>query len=271
VNDVTRALVNAGKLAEVEVIRADIRAKQDERSIQNAESDLNQALNNAEDFLWLPPGQSIVLTSPLIYVPFTIPLNALIKAAIRYNPELQIAKQEVTLAEIDVRVARESNRPQINTSGAYVETRNRTDGSAAVDPYGWNLAVEIDWPLFDATQTRLATKQRQLSLSTARRHYEDVERRLRVNVENAYLEIERTEQQIADFQPQKDSADRNVRAIRLQYRNGLTRLTDVFDAENQMRDLDLEYLQLLVSFNKARDGLNIIVGTDLSSITGELR
>jgi outer membrane protein TolC len=87
-----------------------------------------------------------------------------------------------------------------------------------------------------------------------------------VAVENAYLEVKRTEEQIADFGPQKDAAERNVRAIRLQYKNGLTRLTDVFDAENQMRELDLEYLGLLVAFNTARDRLKVLIGTDLDEL-----
>jgi hypothetical protein len=52
----------------------------------------------------------------------------------------------------------------------------------------------------------------------------------------------------------------------------LTRLTDVFDAENALRDLELEYLGLLVNFNTARDQLNVLVGVDVNELSrGRLR
>jgi outer membrane protein TolC len=67
------------------------------------------------------------------------------------------------------------------------------------------------------------------------------------------------------------AAQRNVNAIRLQYRNGLTRLTDVFDAENELRDLELEYLGLLVNFNTERDRLKTLVGKDLNELNEAAR
>jgi outer membrane protein TolC len=131
--------------------------------------------------------------------------------------------------------------------------------------------VGVDWPLFDGTQTKLRTRQAEISLLNTKRSLENSTRQLKVDVENAYLEIKRVEEQIADFEPQRVAAQRNVNAIRLQYRNGLTRLTDVFDAENELRDLELEYLGLLVNFNTERDRLKTLVGKDLNELNEAAR
>jgi outer membrane protein TolC len=267
VHDTTRALVRAGKLAEVELIRADISARQDGRRIQNAENDLEKAMNEAKDLISLPTEQTISLTSKLTYEPFKFPLDRLIKLAIEKNPDVQTSRRQVEVSEIALKRTRERDNPQLNTSGSYSLTRDRSDSTLPINPYSWNVKLGVDWPIYDADQTRLQTKQSEISYLNSKRSYENRIRQLTVDVQNAYLEVKRSEEQIADFEPQKLSAERNVQAIRLQYKNGLTRLTDVFDAENQLRDLELEYLRLLVTFNTARDQLKVLVGTDLSDLT----
>lgn len=170
------------------------------------------------------------------------------------------------LNEIDLKDTREGDNPRVNATGRYERVRERSDSEAPLEPYNWTVGVGMEWALFDASQTRLKTRQSEVSLENSRRSYENAERQLRVDVENAYIEIKRAEDQISDFEPQRMAAQRNVNAIRLQYRNGLTRLTDVFDAENELRDLELEYLGLLVNFNSSRDRLKVLVGKDLSTL-----
>lgn len=271
VNDVTRALVRAGKLAEVEAVRADIRAKKDYRRIQNSESALEKALNEARDFLYLPHDSEIKLTSQLTYTPFRLSLEKLTASALQHNPDLRTSERSIHLREIDLKNTRETDNLQLSAVGTYERTRNRSDGIGPVDPYSWTVGVDATWPIFDATQTRLKTQQAEVSLLNSKRSYENQSRDLKVDVENTYLEIKRVEEQISDFETQRTAAQRNVNAIRLQYRNGLTRLTDVFDAENELRDLELEYLNLLVNFNTARDRLKVLVGRDLNTLEEKSR
>ena len=263
VNRATRALVRAGKLAEVELVRADIRAKRDVRRIQNSESTFQKALLEAKDLAGLPADAGVDLTTPLSYQPFTVPLTRIIELAKANNQALLNARRSLELARLSLARTREGDRPALAASGNYSLTRSRPDAGTPLDPTSWTVGLSMDYPLFDATQTRLRTRQAEAALTTARYAYEQQDRDLQVTIKNAYLELKRTEDQIADFQPQREAAERNVRAIRLQYENGLTRLSDVFDAENELRDLELEYLGLLVSFNTARDRLSTLVGLEI--------
>lgn len=266
VTETTQALVRAGKLPQVEMVRAEIRARRDERQIRNSENDLEKAMNRARDLVSLPSSQRIKLTSKLVFEPFKASVDDVIKAAMRTNPDVRSARRGVEFAQIAYKRALESDNPGLNATGSYSLTRDRSDPDAPVDPHGWTVGVGVSWPLFDADQTRLRSRQAELSLRGARRQEESAQRDVRLSIENAFLDIDRARQQIEDFGPQRESAERNVRAIRLQYKNGLTRLTDVFDAENQLRELDLEYLNLLVAYNRACDTLKLLVGADVEQL-----
>ena len=264
VHQITKALVRAGKRAKVEALRADIRAKTDLRRIQNVENDFEKELNEAKDLILFPTDKPIRLTSKLTYTPFKIKLNRLISLGLQSSPSLNISKRRVELAELSLQSTKEGNRPDVDLNGRYSKTIDNSDNAA--DPESWNVGVDLSWPIFDATQTRLQKKQSEISLRDTKRSYETDERQLKVDIENAFLDIKRTEEQIKDFKAQRKNATQSLKAIRLQYKNGLTRLTDVFDAENQLRDLDLEYFGLLVDFNTARDRLNILIGQDVSKL-----
>jgi outer membrane protein TolC len=262
----TNALVRAGKLANVELTRARIRAQRDRRRIANAESALQQAQNEAKDVILLPPSANLILTTPLRYDPMKLTLDELWEAARANNPSLLNRKRDVRLSELSLQRTREGDRPQLNAEGTYTQTLDRADAAHPREPDSWSTRLSLQWPIFDATQTRLRSLQAQVALTNATRTLENDERQLRVSLENAYLELKRTEDQILEFGVERETAQANLRAIRLQYENGLTRLSDVFDSENELRDLELEYLGLLVNFNVSRDRVGRLVGKDLAEL-----
>lgn len=63
--DTSRALVNAGRYAPVELNRAQLRYTREQRLISNAKTTLNQALNQLKQFVQLPPSTEVVLTTRL--------------------------------------------------------------------------------------------------------------------------------------------------------------------------------------------------------------
>jgi len=266
VHKITRALVNAGKKAKVELLRADIRAKSDLRRIQNVENSYQKSLNSAKDFVLISAEREVRLISDLKYIPFKIKLKPLIKVALEENPSLRNARRNVTLSKISLQRTKEGNRPDLDLTGTYTKTLNRSDPNAPIDPYSWSVQMGLTWPIFDATQTKLSVRRQEISLRNTKRNSEDQKRNLKVDIKNAYLDVKRTEEQIKDFSKHRESGVKSLNATRLQYKNGIARLTDVFDAENQLRDLALEYLGLLVEFNVARDRLSLLVGRDITQL-----
>ncbi|MBI2915410.1 MAG: TolC family protein, partial [Elusimicrobia bacterium] len=256
---ITQALVEAGKTAPVELTRAQINYKLDERRVRNAEIATQQTLNSFKNLVLIPETQEVKLTSKLQYVPQQLSLKALQDYAIAHRLDLQNSQMNVTLSEIGLKETKETNRPQLATNASY-----KYDTQVTGDrPESWDVSASMDWNFFDSRINALRIKEKVLSLENTRRQLDSLRRQILVEVQNGYLEFVRTDEQIADFAETRKQAENNLSAVRLRYERGLDRLIDVFDAESKLRDLDLEYLSLLVSYNKSVDKLGILIGAKL--------
>ena len=78
---------------------------------------------------------------------------------------------------------------------------------------------------------------------------------IKVDVSNGYLNIKNLEGQLVDFDAARKLGAENLRAVRYRYSSGMDRLIDVFDADNEMHDQELEYLGVLINYHGARDQL----------------
>lgn len=263
--NITKALVDAGKTAPVELTRAQISLKLDERRLRNAEIATQQTINNFKNLILLPEEQPVNLTTQLQYVPAKFTLKFLQDFALTNRLDLQNTKTNFTLAQISLKESKETNRPQLNTTFSYKYDTLITNEK----PESWSVAGSLDWSLFDFRINALKVKQSKIALENAKRQLDQSSRAILVEVQNGYLELSRSEEQIADFAETRKQAENNVSAVRLRYERGLDRLIDMFDAESKLRELDLEYLNLLLSYNKARDRLGFLVGRKLDEIVME--
>ena len=63
-----------------------------------------------------------------------------------------------------------------------------------------------------------------------------------------------------------EQARRNVDVERLRFQQGLVQLTDVFDAQTSLRNVESQYLNLLVQFNENKDALSTLIGADVETL-----
>jgi len=260
--DVTQALVDAGKLAPVERMRAKIVVQTDTRQLENTTVSRDQALLQAKNFIYWPFDEPVHFTTRLQFRPFSVSLDRLVEYAMLHNPELRTLQRNQELARLTTQTAMETTRPtfSLNSGYSYVQADPLTV------THGWTLGGTANWLFFDSFVTRDKVRQARIAEAVADLNRADSERTIRVNVESAYLDVKRTEKQIVDFQSSREQAHHDVEVVRLRFQNGLERLIDVFDAENSMRDLDNEYLGLVVQFNQSKDKLTQLVGTDVERL-----
>lgn len=255
--DITQALVTAGKKAAVETMRARIRKQTDDRQLQNALVSRDKALTRAIHFIAFPTDQPVHFTSKLNFRPFRPSLERLMMYAMEHRPLLRTLRRNQELARLAVQETQDTTRPELalNTSYGYNELH-------PVVAHRWSLGGTVSWLFFDSFVTSTRTRAARWEEFVAKLNLSEAERVLKVNVTNAYRDVKNAERQIVDFQSSREQARHNVDVIRLRFQNGLERLIDVFDAENDMRNLDHEYLNLLVGYNRAVDSLSELIGGD---------
>ncbi len=259
--DITQALVQAGKKAPVETMRAKIRTQDDERQLQNVTVSRDKAISVAKNFIFFPLDQPLHFTSQLDFRPFPLPLDRLVDYALQHSPQLKTLHRDQELALLAMQESKEPTRPALSVNSTYGYNEL---GSAVT--HSWTLGGGASWLFFDSFVTADSVRIAKINQFVANLNLANAERTLRVNVQNAYLDVKNAEKQIKDFQSSREQARRNVDIIRLRFQNGLERLIDVFDAENDMRNLDNEYLGLLVSYNEAKDNLSQLIGGDVETL-----
>ena len=263
---ITKALVEAGRLASIELTRSTLRLQQDNRRYKNAETVLKQAINDTLEFSSLPIGTEVKFTSRLGFVPLTISLDTLTDYALQHRPDYVAAKNALALAQLSVTEATEAN----NASLSAVASVSRSDSGSGTPPNtiskSWSGGLSLSWPLFDSGITGLRVRSAKNNLENEKVSFQGLERNIRTEVTNAYLDVKRTEEQMGDLEDSKKQAQQSVTAVRVRYQNGRDRLIDVFDSEQQLRDLELEYLNIVISAHLAKDSLSLLVGAPLSEI-----
>jgi outer membrane protein TolC len=280
---ITQAMVNAGRVAPIELNRAEIRFHDDERSLQNARVAYWQILNQAKDRVGVARDTVVVFTSTLTYTPFDASLEKLIEYAYIHQPGIRSARRNMELSEISLREAQEGIRPHFTLTGtgglvdatgtpALQQTTTilglptTTGGTIADYEKSWSAQIGFSWPFFDSHKTYYTVLSVRESLEIARLQLQAQERNTQVQVSNAYVDIKRTEEQILGYDVNRIQSMENVRIVKARYRQGLDRLIDVFDAEDQSRAIDLEFLNLLFTYTRSVDAVSQLIGGDARKV-----
>lgn len=171
---ITRALVTAGKLAQVEGTRIDAALAQAERALLDADS----AAAAAEDQLAVTLGVS--LDAPLELTsrpppPVEVPRDdgAILDAVRRANPSLRLARQAVEARERDLADARHALLPQLDANAAAAlrgydpSFSGSMDEVVGADLPQWSVGATLTLPLLNRAD-RGAVAQADAALARAR-------------------------------------------------------------------------------------------------------
>jgi len=262
--DVTQALVQAGKSASVDIMRAKIQLQEDQRRLENDVVQREQALLQAKQFADLPMNDDLRFVTALSAAPFKRSVDRLLEYAILHNPTLESLQISQELARLSYEAAIEPTRPTFALNGTYNTTDARTQPDLVT--HGWTWTSTINWLFFDSFVTRDQAHKAQIAQWVADLNLNNALLSVEVAVRSSFMDIKRTEKQINDMQFSLEQGKRNVEVLRLRFQHGLTNLLDVLNAEDQERGLNAEYLLLLVQFNQAKDRLSEGLGADVEKI-----
>ncbi len=259
--DITQALVDAGKSAPVDAMRAKLNLQVDQRSLENAITQREKAILSAKDFIFFPLDQPLHLITKLRFQPFQVSLERLTDYAMIHRPQLRTLRRAKELAHLDTQSAKEATRPTLAVNSTY----GYNELYSAVT-HSWSLGLNANWLFFDSFVTNDRVKNALISEEVADLNLTQTERSTRVSIQNTFWDIKRVEKQISEFQNSREQAQRNVDVLRLRFQNGVAQILDVFSAESDMRSLDNEYLNLLTQFNSLKDQLSQVVGANVETV-----
>ncbi len=187
------ALVNSGKVAEIDLIQARSQLAQDELSVITNENEATLALLDLAQLLQLPGIENFDImpldeSSPII--PSAEDVYAYAQSN---NYGVLAAKNSVAAADAHLDLAKTGYRPKLSFSlgvgSSYVNMsglENKNFSQQMRDNYSTMIGFSLQIPIFDAFSTRNSVRRAKVQALNARLQLQDAEIQLQKEIQQAY-------------------------------------------------------------------------------------
>ena len=253
--DLTRARVDVGVSAKVEVLTARVDYNADQSLLIQQQELLTTAKINLNNLLSRPPRLDF---SPADSIVVTRNLNqATIAQGIQQNnPRLQLAKTNTAVATYDRRLAQAARFPQVDFRSGYARTSNfngaaflpgsREQGTATTLSNGFNYGIVASVPIFDGFNRRRLEQNARIGEEQSQLQLGQTQLQLDADAEQAFAQYQNRLRLLELEETNILLARENVAIALERYRLGL--LTPIALREAQRTQLDAEVRLLDIRF-----------------------
>jgi outer membrane protein len=143
-------------------------------------------------------------------------------------------------ARIDAaeRVYRDSWRDWVPTASVFLEPQLLTPSGLFQPSKTWRAFVAMSIPIFDANQRKVAKRQREIALGTARLELTELELQARSELRTALASVESTERAVVNARLASQHAAEVLKITDLAFRAGATTNLELIDAQRRSREID---------------------------------
>ena len=250
--NISEARYKAGDISEGDYLKIKLQLLQFQTDVSSAQVALVQARAGLREFLGYDAvPENYEVAGELAYTPVTLNLEDFEAQALKLRPDLVAAREGVTAADSQYRLARANGKRDLTLTMDYTHVNTFNNGS---------FFGSIEIPIFDRNQGEIARTH--YAITQAQETQASTSDTVLTDVQNAY-EATRTDGQVVELytsgylKEAQDSLDISQYA----YKRGAASLLDFLDAERSYRATELAYRQALASFMVGVEQLREAVGT----------
>ena len=267
----TEEMIRVGTMAEAELaaVQAEVAAQQ--QGLINARSTMESTRLRLLGFL-NPPGKSFWDREVNLVHPPTLPeikldeVETHVEVAIRMRPEMNQAKLDIQKEKIDIVRTKNGMLPRMDLFITFGKTGYADSFSGSVndingESYDVKVGLNFEYPIFNR-DAEAQHKRALLRRDQAERALDNLKQLVELDVRNAYIEVNRTKEQITASTATRKFQEEKLRIETEKFRVGLS--TNFFVAQAQ-RDLlvsrisevqaVVNYLKALISFYRLEGSL----------------
>jgi cobalt-zinc-cadmium efflux system outer membrane protein len=253
--EVTKERFEAGDVAKFEVLQTELETKRRENELKEAESESKSALVELNTFLNRKPEAALQLDGALEEKPTIPPLETLVNQAISQHIEIQSIQQELTTEEARLALAKSERIPDLDLEGG-------TEINDADFQYGWRAALRLELPLFN--QRKGEIERSNAATDNLKAELEAAKQKTRAEIEKAYLKVDALQKQVETYRKEILPGATEIEKLSQEsYHEGKTGLLSAIDAQRNMHEVRLEYINVLMSFQTAIADLEQASGVEL--------
>ncbi len=249
--DIAQSQFNAGGVSENDFLKIKLQLIQFQTDVQQAGLARAQALSDLRQLLGYDsvPADYDVAGS-FDYQPLAVTLDELQSKAMQNRPDLQAARQGITLANSQYGLAKANGKQDVTLSANY----SHVNAISAV-----TLSVSIPLPIFDRNQGEIARTR--IAISQAQEQQKAAGGQVLTDVKDAYETVQTNNRVVQIYRSGSlDTSQRNRDISEYAYRRGAASLLDFLDAERSYRATQIAYRQALAAYLLGLEQLRQAVG-----------
>ncbi len=240
---------SVGMATKLDVTRAKVQLENEKQRLLIARNDYGSAKLNLSRGIGLSFDVQLILTDDLKLVPVTPQtVDDALQVAREHRVELKAQKKRERLAELTLSSVVMERVPSLTGTGDVGVIGNQPGDALTTD----NVQVLLSIPLFDGGQRegRISEQRSLLRLESIRTR--DVEKQVGLEVRDALLTMESTQQQVAVAKEGLRLAFLELRLARRRFAVGLATNIEVTDAQTRVAQARDNLIEALFNFNASR-------------------
>jgi outer membrane protein len=184
------------------------------------------------------------------------PGDGLLKQAMASRPELVSLQKQTKAAELTVSSIQGAYGPTLSGIGGVSEA------GPALDALGlnWNIGLNLTWPIFQGGLTRGEVREARANVSVAQAQLTQAELTVRLQVEQARLNLRSAKAAIAAAQDARENAKERLRLAEGRYESGVGSIIELDDAAVAALAAGAQLVQAEYNLASARAGLLSALG-----------
>jgi outer membrane protein TolC len=253
----------AGVVAGIDLLRAQVQVQNQRRRTIRAESDFEKTKLQLARAIGLPPGQSFTLTDKIPYAPLSdITVDNALKTAFESRADYLAARERVAAAEASRRAASSDHLPTVHLDADYGALGQTVSGSHET----YRVAATVRLPIFDAGRSTARRIETASELRRRQAELDDVRGRVDYDVRTAMLDVRAAAQQLEAAQANVTLAGQELEQARDRFAAGVAGNIEVTQAQESVAIASESYIDALYAHNLAKASLARAVGTAEQSV-----
>lgn len=257
---VSRARLQAGDIAQLDLDRLELQRVQYESDVQTAMVNLRTAKIQLLGLLndQTTPIDQFDVTGPYDFAPLSLDLDALRQMALQNRPDLRAALQSIDKARTDYRLAAANGTidPSIGTTVGWPQ------GSDNAGPTYVAFGVTLPLRFFDRNQGE--KRRTELDITRNERLADASRAQVFSDVDSAYATVMSTVALLQPYRATYLAQSTRVRdTMSFSYQSGAASLVDFLQAQQDYRAVQISYVNLIGAFLNAAGQLNFAIGQEV--------
>lgn len=231
-----------GTGAKPDMLQAQIDLNSQRSQHLTQQTNINKLKEQLNQLLVLPVRNDFeIADTSIVFDPF-ISLDSVNIVASESNPELQIARKNLEIAELDIRLRKAERYPVLEFNSAY--NFSRTDNKSVINPFqplfnqnkGFNYGFTATIPIFNGLNNKRLIKAAELNYQYQELLFDRSQAMVNTSISNAYRDYDLYKRTLELEEENIVLVRENLFIARERYRLGISTFLEMREAQQSLAD-----------------------------------